>query len=530
MSFKPDKEAINKDHFGQFLIIPGNVNFKKHKYPTLYFRMTYQGTTPFSYGRYSYSPNDRATIWRNWENFAWWAGKWIILHDDWNFDGFDHGKENLNLLRMRCFYFNQTNNGPYCTNSGYYHTKNLLCEAAGEIKDITFTSGCTELPGCDNPDDTLVCGENFEVMTQIDACTYMEKGIINNYFACDGDCHTYCLEQKCLDSFKTNQCTLARVCVDGVGKSYDTAQQFCEHNPNLTFADVVSVAGSITGSDHGNEKNVDTCCDEEAIGIKSCTPSGFPIPFDYLTPCKSRAYFTDNDVWVGNISDPDCGNYKQCIFNNTPFPICLTNGDFYRTLAEFCKEHHADWEATLATMRSCTGNICNSSLSCKQENCREELNSDLANPTCSEHYIILRTETEKCLWTESLGKEVLQCNGSDCDLEGCLDRVNTEYKDIFPACDVRNAGADIADAAAMATLLASNELSYDDYYCGANCSKCSAWGTAYGECITAFTSSTFPQCSDFNGEHKLFANKEDLCHYLAVNDVAADYTDFAFLG
>ena len=450
-------------------------------------------------------------------------------------------EEPLNTLKLKCLQETITSLGPYCTVSGYYHRRNLLCDAAGQGKDITLTTGCTGITDCTNPNDTLVCGYNYEAMPMTLACDYIKMGLFNNYFTCTGDCFSYCPYKKCLDSFKTKQCTQARVCVQGNGRSYDSAQDFCTNNPNLTYDDIVPVVGSVSGSDYGNELDKTTCCSQESGSTVVCDSNNnySVIPFFLICndPAQTDAVLNAS-LFGDTLIQTDCDNFKACIeYGSLNFPACQNNGNYYLTKVDFCRENfNLDYAAQIDSgFRDCTGNnFCDSRLLCHQQVC-EGIVTEASDIFCTENYDLLRTDKEICLLTTVLGLQRLQCSGSDCTTTDCLQKRNEELEEIvLPRCAPAD-HSQVPSYAAMGNKLKSDRLyNIEDFFlCGnQTCTPqlCRTIGQAIGNCETAFQGEVFPQCGDINGEKKLYLTANEICVAFNEANITANWTDLAWEG
>lgn len=428
----------------------------------------------------------------------------------------------VNTLKLKCLQETITNLGPYCTVSGYYHRRNLLCDAAGQGKDITLTTGCTGLTGCTNPNDTLVCGYNYEVMPMTLACDYMKMGLFNSYFTCTGDCSSYCPYKKCLDSFKTKQCTQARVCVNQNGRSYDTAQAFCENNPNLTYDDIVPVVGDVLGSDYGNELDKVACCATHSLSTKVCDSNNNYIMINFINVCMDPAQtdaVLNANLFGDSLTQTNCDNFKACMeYGSLSFPACQTNGNYYLTKADFCRTNYEDNYTTQINneFRNCSGNrLCDSRLLCHREIC-EGITNEARDIPCTENYDLLRTDNEICLLVTVLGLQKLQCSGQDCNITECLQKRNEELEEIIlPRCAPEDHSMVPSYSAMGNAVKSARQYNLEDFFlCGAQtCTPklCGDIGTNIATCETAFGGETFPQCGTINNEKKLYLTANEIC-------------------
>ena len=375
-----------------------------------------------------------------------------------------------------CLINHKDNPGPFCTESGYYHRKNLLCKAYQEFKDITPKDGCSPLPDCDSlSTTTLVCTDAYYVVTEQQACKIMHMGAIRGYTACT-NCNHECKKKKCIDSFKNNQCSFATVCLAETGKSYSNAEEFCDNNPRSSIKDVRLIKESVEGSDMGNLIGQDECCNI-ATNVLFCDTDNSYTVTDFSGLCKQSDYsdLHYNGTLVEHIlTKDDCDAFRDCMLDTSiSFPVCEKKRGLFETKLDFCKEFKDGWED--ANYFDCSNNsFCTSDYYCEKAVCEEQLTSrNDFRLFCNNHYEIIKTVDAACDFTFQANLEPLFCSNSICSLLECLERRHVEFIPITsPVCHPKTYLL-LNDLEAIATAITEDlTLNLDDFLtCDGECDK-----------------------------------------------------------
>ena len=349
---------------------------------------------------------------------------------------------------IQCLYEIRELSSPFCTNSGYYETKELYCQAFDDFKDVSASTGCPEIRyGCDAPTNSKVCTDNHDLLTHSDACKYLKHGYINKIITCEsGSCELDdCYYNRCYESITKQYCSLMKLCSISTAHFYQNAEEFCKANPTLGVSHIYQIKGNQSQADTFLEPQDASQCCNLVTNRYFCDPNQNYRVKPINNDCNSPRVFTEQELkeyhFIRGNSQYHCDRFKDCMeympdYNN----FCTYQGNFFENKIEFCKVYRYSFKTT--QLSSCTINgVCNTKQECKIGACYhssgQALKDEYVYPTgiCSYNFHELSSRKDICFYVAGMSKELLLCDGEVCTGSQCLLRKDKEEREVaLPVC------------------------------------------------------------------------------------------------
>ena len=328
----------------------------------------------------------------------------------------------------------QHSKAPFNTKSGHYHSKQRLCEAFADYKDITVVEQ-QQKETCQKGEE-LVCMGDFGAISQTEACEYHERGYVTQIKTCENGCsQRECMKQRCLESFSGHYCKHVNVCSEKTGVLYNNAEEFCEANPSGSILDKLQqkIDSPFFGSEINKDQEIKTqkeCCQKNE-GYMYCD-SKDNFNFKHIkSSCETHSLSQsqqEDSYFFRHGDEETCVKFKQCFQTLQSMDrICMKDGKFYENKREYCEKNLENFNSfEIHPCSSKNQDKCHSAFSCRVESAeKRDFHGDFV---CTSEYDIISDSDDAAYAVDGFNTEIIQCGNKNCSYAECVQIIQEEER------------------------------------------------------------------------------------------------------